>query len=210
MPEFKLPIRSGLHLSSIRESDKPALLEHLRSKDVYNTTLNIPHPYTEADADFWIHKRIETTKRQGIETTFAIRDANENLIGGIGADGLEIAHNPTFNNHPSVLITEDTAPRLLTPDSPRAHRVEFGYWLARSYWGQGIMTDAVRVFVAYAFRELGLLRLTAHVFESNIASARVLEKNGFKLEGHLRKHFLKDGQLIDVRFYGLLKQDLAS
>ncbi|MGH9880451.1 MAG: GNAT family N-acetyltransferase, partial [Pyrinomonadaceae bacterium] len=109
-----------------------------------------------------------------------------------------------------VVITEDNAPRALTPDSPRAHRVEFGYWLARPYWGQGIMTDAVRVFVRYAFSELGLLRLTAHVFESNIASARVLEKNGFKLEGHLREHFIKDGKLIDVRFYGLLKEDLAS
>jgi RimJ/RimL family protein N-acetyltransferase len=41
------------------------------------------------------------------------------------------------------------------------------------------------------------LRITAHVFESNLASARVLEKNGFVCEGHLRKHFLKDGQFID-------------
>jgi ribosomal-protein-alanine N-acetyltransferase len=47
--------------------------------------------------------------------------------------------------------------------------------------------------------------LTAHVFDFNIASARVLEKNGFVLEGLLRKHFRKDGKLVDARIYGLLK-----
>lgn len=71
------------------------------------------------------------------------------------------------------------------------------------------MTDAVRSYVDYAFRELNLVKLTAHTFEFNVASARVLEKNGFKLEGRLRKHLLKDGKLIDARFYGLLKEDLG-
>ena len=70
------------------------------------------------------------------------------------------------------------------------------------------MTDVVRAYVDYAFRELKLKRLTAHTFAFNLASARVLEKNGFKLEGRLRKHLLKDGKLIDARFYGLLKEDL--
>ena len=70
------------------------------------------------------------------------------------------------------------------------------------------MTDVVRVYVDYAFIQLDLAKLTAHTFEFNLASARVLEKNGFKLEGRLRKHLLKDGQLIDARFYGLLKEDL--
>jgi ribosomal-protein-alanine N-acetyltransferase len=71
------------------------------------------------------------------------------------------------------------------------------------------MTDAVKTYVHYAFAELELLRLTAHVFAFNLASARVLEKNGFKLEGHLRKHFCKDGNLIDANLYGLLKEDLT-
>ena len=70
------------------------------------------------------------------------------------------------------------------------------------------MTDAVRAYVHYAFHELNLTRLTARTFDFNLASARVLEKNGFKLEGRLRKHLLKDGKLIDARFYGRLKEDL--
>jgi RimJ/RimL family protein N-acetyltransferase len=197
--EYRIEVRPGIYLSSFREQDKPALLEHLSTRDVYNTTLNIPYPYTEVDADFWIHQRQHITKRQGIEVTFAIREANGKLIGGIGADELELTSNNQAE--PTAIISN----HLVV--SPRAHRVEFGYWLARPYWGQGIMTDAVRVYVRYAFTELNLLKLTAHVFAGNLASARVLEKNSFKLEGKLRQHFLKDGRLLDALSYGLLKED---
>lgn len=180
MTQFKIAVRDGVHLSGLQLTDKPALMEHLNSKDVYNSTLNIPHPYSEADADWWIHKRIEHARRIGQEVSFAIRDAEGKLIGVVSADDLE-------------------------PGT--THRAEIGYWIARAYWGQGIMTDVVRAFVGYAFAELQLVRLTAHVFEFNAASARVLEKNGFKLEGRLRKHISKDGQLLDGRVYGLLKEE---
>ncbi|HAF25545.1 MAG TPA: N-acetyltransferase, partial [Blastocatellia bacterium] len=162
---------------------KAALMEHLHSKDVYNTTLNIPHPYLEAHANSWIQKRIARAERVGKEVSFAIRDNQGKLIGVVSAESLE-------------------------PGT--THRAEIGYWLARPFWGQGIMTDAVRAYVGYAFGELQLLRLTAHVLESNVGSARVLEKNGFKLEGRLRKHFRKDDELLDARFYGLLKEEVLS
>ena len=178
--ERKIKVRDGVSLSGIRQADKAALLEHLQSRDVYATTLNIPHPYLETDADWWIQRRIERTQRLGKEVSFAIRGKQDKLIGVVSADSLE---------------------------SGASHTAEIGYWLASSFWGQGIMTDAVTAYVEYAFNELQLLRLTAHVLESNIGSARVLEKNGFKLEGNLRKHFRKDGQLLDARFYGLLKED---
>lgn len=181
MTQLKITVREGVHLSGIQQTDKPALLEHLDSRDVYNSTLNIPHPYTETDADWWIDKRIEHTKRIGREVSFAIRDDEGKLIGVVSADSFE-------------------------PGT--SHRAEIGYWLARAWWGQGVMTDAVRAYVRYAFDELQLLRLTAHVFEFNVGSARVLEKNGFKLEGRLRKHICKDGELLDGRFYGLLKEEL--
>jgi len=181
MTDFKLKVREGIHLSAIRETDKPAVLQHLQTSDIYRTTMHIPHPYVEADADSWIAKRIEHTKRVGKEASLAIRDHQGFFIGAVGADNFE----------PSLI-----------------HTAEIGYWLARPFWGQGIMTDVVRAYVRYAFDELHVLRLTAHVLEFNAASARVLEKNGFKLEGRFRKHFLKDGELLDARFYGLLKEDV--
>jgi [ribosomal protein S5]-alanine N-acetyltransferase len=180
MSELRINVRDGFYLSAINGNDKPALLEHLHTRDVYETTINIPHPYTGPDADWWIRKRIEQARRQGKETTFALRTAGK-LIGVLGADNIEIG---------------------------MSHRAEIGYWLARAFWGHGLMSAAVQAYVRYAFAELEVVRLTAHVFESNLASARVLEKNGFTLEGRLRKHLMKEGRLIDARFYGLLKADL--
>ena len=87
----------------------------------------------------------------------------------------------------------------------RSHRCEIGYWLAKPYWGRGIMTAVVRAICRHAFDNLGLGKITAHVFSFNDASARVLEKCGFEQEGFLRQHYLKDGQLIDVKAYGLVR-----
>ena len=209
MADFRIPVRHDLYLSSVHEGDKAALLEHLQSKDVYTTTLNIPHPYTETDADFWIHKRLQITKRQGIEVTFAIRDAKDKLIGVIGADDLEVSRRSVTENRQRDNTRPTSSTILNSGLEYRSHRAEIGYWLAQPFWGQGIMTDAVRAFVTYAFNELELQRLTAHVFQKNLASARVLEKNGFKLEGELRQHFLKDGEPLDARLYGLLRADFV-
>ena len=192
---FRIPLANNRFLSSIREGDEAALLKYLASKDVYLTTLNIPHPYTEADAYFWIRKRQENTDRLGIESTFAIREPDGELIGAVGADEID-AKPRELDIHISYSNWSPTF---------RSHRAEIGYWLARPFWGQGIMTDAVGAFAKYAFEHFELERLTAHVFAENVASARVLEKNGFELEGTLRQHFLKDGRLLDARVYGLLK-----
>jgi RimJ/RimL family protein N-acetyltransferase len=61
------------------------------------------------------------------------------------------------------------------------------------------MTGVVQRLCQHAFEELGLVKITAHVFAHNPVSARVLEKSGFQEEGFLRKHFVKDGKFIDAR-----------
>lgn len=182
MTEGRLDFRNGFHLSGVQPNDKFALLEHFKAKEIYDSTLNIPYPYSEADADRWLSRRIENTQRQGKEVTFAVRKDDGEMIGAVGADSFEVG---------------------------ASHRAEIGYWLARPYWGRGIMTDAVRAYVRYAFDELKILRLTAHVLEFNLGSARVLRKNGFKLEGRLRKHFRKEEKLYDAYFFGLLKEDVS-
>ena len=67
------------------------------------------------------------------------------------------------------------------------------------------MTDAVQGVCQHAFEEFGLVKIIAHVFSHNPASARVLERCGFVQEGLLRKHFLKDGRFIDARLFALLR-----
>ena len=67
------------------------------------------------------------------------------------------------------------------------------------------MTEVVHRVCQHAFEEFGLVKIIAHVVTHNPASARVLEKCGYVQEGLLRKHFLKDGQFIDVKLFALLR-----
>jgi ribosomal-protein-alanine N-acetyltransferase len=78
---------------------------------------------------------------------------------------------------------------------------ELGYWLSESYWGQGIVTEAVRAFTQYSIEQYGLVRIEAGVFQWNPASCRVLEKAGYQREAVLRNSGLKDGQIIDRFLY---------
>ena len=56
MSEDGLKLREGFYLAGVRPDDKFALLEHLKAKEIYDATLNIPYPYSEADADRWIRR----------------------------------------------------------------------------------------------------------------------------------------------------------
>lgn len=82
---------------------------------------------------------------------------------------------------------------------------EVGYWLGEAYWGQGLLSKAVRSLVDYAFEHTDLLRIHAAVFSPNKASMRVLEKNGFQFEGILRHSVVKNGVVMDQHIYALLK-----
>ena len=78
---------------------------------------------------------------------------------------------------------------------------EIGYWLGEEFWGRGIATQALNAVSNYAFSSSDLCRLYAHVFQWNMASARVLEKAGYTLEGRLKKSVTKDGKIIDQLLY---------
>ncbi len=168
-----------VQLTEIRPADKPAFVVHLNDRDIYERTLRIPYPYTEAEADAFLKHVAESTERQGQPTHWALRNEREELIGGLGFTDFEIGSS---------------------------HRAEIGYWLAKPYWGQGIMTAAVRAACAFACDEWELVKIVAHVFVNNPASARVLEKNGFVQEGYLRKHLRKDGRYLDALLFGLLAE----
>jgi len=84
---------------------------------------------------------------------------------------------------------------------------EVGYWLGETYWGRGIVTEAVEALVAFAFRRFDLVRVHAGVFETNAASRRVLEKAGFTYEGRLRKSIVKDGKVLDELLYAKLRDE---
>jgi RimJ/RimL family protein N-acetyltransferase len=77
--------------------------------------------------------------------------------------------------------------------------------LLKDYWNRGLMSQAVRQVCKIAIKELGLNRITANVFHPNLASQRILLKNGFIQEGVMRKAAIKEGIIYDILLYGLLK-----
>ena len=81
------------------------------------------------------------------------------------------------------------------------YTAEIGYWLGQSYWGRGIVTEAVMMVTEAAFREQNLLRIFAVPFADNVASARVLEKAGYVREGILRSSSVKYGVPRDQAMY---------
>jgi RimJ/RimL family protein N-acetyltransferase len=78
---------------------------------------------------------------------------------------------------------------------------ELGYWLSQEFWRRGIMSEAVGAFTEFCFEHFQLRRIFAEPFANNAASARVLEKAGFALEGRLKNNVLKDAKLLDSLLY---------
>ena len=85
-------------------------------------------------------------------------------------------------------------------------RGSLGYELVRSYWRQGIMTEALDAIIGFAFRKVGLNRIQAVVMPGNEGSEKLLEKLGFRREGVLRdyENWGKKGH-VDVLMFSLLQ-----
>ena len=176
--QIRIPVNRSVHLTEIRSEDKAAYVKYLNDEDIYRTTLRVPRPYTADDAEAFFTIVDQATASHGHPVHFTIRDQDNQLLGGCGFDGVSYGH-----------------------------RAEIGYWLAKPFWGQGIMTDVVRSSCEFAQREWKLVRIVAHVFDFNDASARILEKNGFAFEGLLRKHHRKDGEFLNAKLYALVTAD---
>ena len=156
-------------------------MELLQSPEIAANTLRIPYPYTSEDARSWLQFASQLPEK-GLRQ-LAIRQRGGDIVGAIGLED--------------------------SPDVAR-HRAEIGYWLGRDYWGRGIMKRAVERLCRYACDDLGIGKITAHVFSTNHRSAAVLRTVGFQLEAQLPLHYLKNDQYIDADIYSLVSARLAA
>jgi len=169
-----------LRLNELTTADIPFIIQYAGNKKISDTTLNIPYPYSEKDAEFWINLSHEGFKN-GTNLIFAIRlKESSSFVGGI-----------------SLKIER------------RFNRAEIGYWLAEQYWNKGYMTEAVKALLAYAFSELGLNKVTSSHLVSNPASGKVMIKCGMKKEGILMEHTIKNGEYCDLVVYGITKRQYS-
>ncbi len=77
-----------------------------------------------------------------------------------------------------------------------------GYFLSRDSWGKGYMTEALSLMMDFAFHTMNLRKIYTNVYESNVGSRKVLEKNGFRHCGTMiRNHYIPGEGYADERTY---------
>jgi len=176
----KLPILNAedLTLRPFKKKDIPDIVRLAGDKKIYETTLNIPHPYSDKDAKSWLKFQKENLEA-GKLVTYAVTLAETGGLVG------------------SVSLTVNK----------RQNQAELGYWIGRPYWGGGYATRAARRLIQFGFEEMGLNRIHAHYMVKNPASGKVMKKVGMSYEGRLRQAVLKDGEYEDIEVYAILKVD---
>lgn len=85
-------------------------------------------------------------------------------------------------------------------------RAEIGYELARDYWRQGLMAEAIRAILSFGFAEMGLNRVEAMVLVGNTSSAGFLERQGFQKEARLREYEFVQGKFRDILLFSILSE----
>jgi len=170
---------SQITLRKLKRSDAPDIQKAINHKDIAKWTILIPYPYTQVDARKFIS---ECLKHYSKKTAYPLAITLNKTGKAIGIVSLV-----KFNL--------------------RNQRAELGYWLGKDHWGRGLTTEAVNLMCDFAFKKLKLHKLFAMTFEQNIASQKVLKKNGFILEGKLRQAQFKRRRWHNMLYWGLLKTE---
>lgn len=163
-------------LSEILATDIPTIIKYAGNSNVAKHLLNLPHPYYEKDAIFWINMAHQGWV-DGSKCIFGIRlKENQEFIGGVG-------------------LHIDT----------RFNRAELGYWIGEPFWGKGYMTEALATVIKYGFEEKELNKIFAIHLLENPASGKVMAKNGMLKEGEMKEHVTNQNEYKDIAQYGLTR-----
>lgn len=167
-------IDENIELRPPNASDVSALVKALADREIYERTIMIPFPYSEKDGNEFVEICSQRCFRYGRPMDWGIFKRGTGIIGMIG---------------------------FIEPISIIADTKGVGYWLAKSYWGHGIMTRVLKKVTDLGFKEYGFKRLEMPIFSFNIASCRVAEKCGYHFEKDLPAAYQKDGKTIDAKLY---------
>lgn len=167
-----------LILRPLAPEDAKAVTLFAGDRRIADTTLLIPHPYSENAAEAFI-SGVTKDWTDGKSAVFAITWAGTGELCGTIGLSVDRKHD----------------------------RAEMGYWVAVPCWGGGVCTEAAAKVLEFGFTALNLHRIHAHHFTRNPASGRVMQKLGMKHEGRLREHVKKWDQYEDVEVYGIQRQE---
>lgn len=187
MKQYPKLVTERLLLNQIQPADIPDIVAYAGNIKIVENTRTMPHPYHDEDAISWINMANQGFKNKN-NFIFAIRlKDTEAFLGGIGLT-LDIENN----------------------------RAELGYWLAEDFWGMGFTTEAVQAILQFGFEQLHLNKIVAVYLDTNIASGKVMIKNGmikeaeFKDHDVKREHAIEDNQYVSLTQYRMLKGEYES
>lgn len=89
-------------------------------------------------------------------------------------------------------------------------QAEIGCTLNKAFHGKGYATEALRAMVNYLFVALGKHRIVASIDPRNTASIRLIERLGFRKEGHFKESYFLRGEWVDDVIYAMLRKDWIS
>jgi len=92
----------------------------------------------------------------------------------------------------------------------QANKAEIGFLLNSNYWNKGIMTEALKEVLSFGFENMELNRIQIRCDERNIASERVIVKNGLVYEGTQRQYEFVKGEYVNIKVYSILKEEYYS
>ncbi len=165
--------RERFRLREFEERDIDPLHRKINDWEVVRYLANVPYPYKREHAVEWVEGCMDQIDENPRTRIPLVIEIDGELNGSVSLAGI-------------------------IP----GHKAAMGYWLDKNYWGQGIMSEAAGTLAEYGLEELGLVRVEASVYTGNLGSARVLENNGFELEGTLRNHARRlDGVITDSLMY---------
>ena len=155
--------------------DKEFLIKMCNTIDRNYLSDRLPDPYTDESAEWWLNMVEENDEKNGV--------FREIVVDGKIAGAVSVEQKGDVYRKDS----------------------EIGYYLLQEVYSKGIMTEAVRQICEIAFEKLDILRITGMVYEPNIASKKVLERNNFLLEGVMKKAVIKNNNIYDLCIYGKVR-----
>jgi ribosomal-protein-alanine N-acetyltransferase len=172
-----------LILREVKKKDLNDLLKDMNNIKISSCLLGVPHPFKKSDAVEWINHCLKTAKRKiREEYNFCITfKGSDKMIGEVMLQEMDFEQK----------------------------KAELAFWLSESHWKNGIITEAIKAVIDFAFNKLHINRLEISAFTENEGSNNLAKKLGFKYEGTRREVSIPEStkKVHDDNVYSLLKKE---
>ncbi|KXB67827.1 acetyltransferase, GNAT family [Parvimonas sp. KA00067] len=137
---------------------------------------------------------------------FVTWDKHKNLI-----ETKKVVEDIFMKNEYCFAIVEKISNKCIGSFDFRAdiknNSLTFGYVLNKKYWNKGYMSETLNFMLDYAFNTLKVNKVCGLHIKENVASGRVMEKCGLKIEGEFEDAEFFKGRYITLVYRGILRRN---